>query len=187
MRYAYLSLMLFIFNFVEAMELPCNKMLSLCLSLKIDEEIFQNSLPQELQQKVITYIRDKKEWWYLDKTFQHAGAIASVCFNSTGTQLATGSRDKQAQIFDLVTHEKIVSFQHDDCVRSVCFSPDDNQLATGSAGKKARIFDLASNKRIALFHYDRCINSVRFNSTGTQLATGLAGGKAQIFDLVNNK
>src|ERR1700722_5089222 len=94
-----------------------------------------DTLPSDIQQEIVSFIKPS-QWWYVDKTFKHDEGLNSVCFNPSGTLLATGADDHKARIFDIQTNQEIVSFKHDDYVNSVCFNPSEILLATGADDHK---------------------------------------------------
>ena len=72
--------------------------------------------------------------------FQHGEIVYSVAFNAAGTQLATGSGDKSARVYDLDTGQELQRFAHPDGVRSVAWNATGTQLATGCEDNFARVF-----------------------------------------------
>src|ERR1700722_6527032 len=90
-----------------------------------------DTLPSDIQQEIVSFIKPS-QWWYVDQTFKHDDRVKSVCFNPSGTLLATASNDRTARIFDIQTNKEISSFKHDTWVKSVCFNPSGTLLATAS-------------------------------------------------------
>jgi serine-threonine kinase receptor-associated protein len=72
----------------------------------------------------------------------HKGAVWSAHINRTATQVATGSADYTAKIWDALSGKELSSFQHARIVKSVHFSPDGKKIITGGQDKTLRIFDL---------------------------------------------
>jgi len=72
----------------------------------------------------------------------HKGAVWAVHINSTALQVATGSADYTAKIWDTLTGEELQTFNHSRIIKSVNFSTDNKRLLTGGQDKILRIFDL---------------------------------------------
>jgi WD40 repeat protein len=72
--------------------------------------------------------------------------VTAVAFSPDGAQLATGSLDETARIWDAATGEQQLQVRCDGSVLAVAFSPDGTRLVTGSADKTVRIWDIAIRK-----------------------------------------
>ncbi|HEY9798717.1 MAG TPA: hypothetical protein V6D25_00040 [Leptolyngbyaceae cyanobacterium] len=164
---------------------------------KFQEDIKQGHLkdyyaPQlkSTLQNILDNIREENQ-------FQaHKKPIHSVCFSPDGQQLATGSADGTACLWDLQGNPIGEPFPHGDdiCVWSVCFSPDGQQLATGSTDGIVCLWDLQGNRISKLFQvcsasqsHDNWVLSVKFSPDGQQLATGCADGTVCLWDLQGNQ
>ena len=82
----------------------------------------------------------------LQHTFEHDSIVCCVRFSHDGKYVATGC-NRSAQIFDVVSGQKVCVLEDESTVdsvggfmyvRSVCFSPDGKYLATGSEDKLIR-------------------------------------------------
>lgn len=78
-------------------------------------------------------------------TLAHESVVCCVRFSMDGKYVATGC-NKSAQIYDIMTGEKVCVLQDDQAdtggdlyIRSVCFSPDGKYLATGAEDKLIRV------------------------------------------------
>lgn len=78
-------------------------------------------------------------------TLMHESVVCCVRFSHDGKYVATGC-NRSAQIFDVVTGNKVCVLQDDSVdsvgdlyIRSVCFSPDGRYLATGAEDKLIRV------------------------------------------------
>src|SRR6266478_4303072 len=143
---------------------------------------FLSTAPHDIKTEILHYTKPT-QWWYLNQTFDHNDWVYSVCFNTMGNLLATGSSDKKARIFDIQQKIEVASFDHNDCVLSVCFNTAGNLLATASYDRKARIFNIQHNKEVASFNHNNWVKSVCFNTAGNLLATASSDKKARIFAL----
>jgi serine-threonine kinase receptor-associated protein len=73
----------------------------------------------------------------------HKGAVWSAHINQTASQVATGSADYTAKVWDALSGKELTTFQHSKIVKSVHFSLDGKRLITGGLDKTLRIFDLS--------------------------------------------
>ena len=113
---------------------------------------------------------------------QHGGEVYAVAFSPDGAQLATGSGDGTARVFDTATGADLVRMDHKGEVYAVAFSPDGAQLATGSGDGTARVFDAATGTERVRIDHGGEVYAVAFSPDGAQLATGSGDGTARVFD-----
>jgi outer membrane protein assembly factor BamD (BamD/ComL family) len=62
----------------------------------------------------------------------HEAPVTSVAFSPDSTQLATGSEDRAARIWDTTNARLVCRMFHEDPVLSLAFSPDGTYLASGT-------------------------------------------------------
>ncbi|HZU37612.1 MAG TPA: protein kinase, partial [Gemmataceae bacterium] len=67
--------------------------------------------------------------------------VSSLAIGPDDRTLLTGSRDGQAQLWDLATGRRLGALRHGGAVQAVAFSPDGKTLLTGSAAGKVRLWD----------------------------------------------
>jgi Tol biopolymer transport system component len=98
----------------------------------------------------------------------------SVAFGPDGRQLATGSQDKTAIVWNARMGQKLHTLSgHTLWVSSVAFSPDGKQLATGSRDKTAILWGAQTGQKLrTLSGHTDWVHSVAFSPDGRQLATG---------------
>jgi WD40 repeat protein len=112
----------------------------------------------------------------------HSEGVLSVAWSPNGKQLATGSWDKTARVWDSIARKQAVILGHGGPVLSVAFSPDGKLLATGSGDDAARVWDLATGREQRKFDLGSPVYSVAFTSDGKRLAAGTDKGTVKIWD-----
>jgi hypothetical protein len=103
----------------------------------------------------------------------HTDAVASVCWSSDGSKLASGSQDKSARVWEWPSGKELRTFKdHSDGVTRVCFSPDGKALYTASLDHNARRFDVEKGGLVRLFtgHNDG-ITALAVSPDGKRLIT----------------
>jgi len=114
----------------------------------------------------------------------HGGPVRSVAWSPDGRQVATGSHDHTARIWDATTGEVVRTLDgHGNWVLSVAWSPDGRRVATGSRDKTARIWDATTGEVIrALEGHGDWVRSVAWSPDGRRVATGSSDKTARIWD-----
>src|SRR5205807_4777674 len=90
------------------------------------------------------------------RNLQHNQRVDAVAFNSTGTQLATGSPDGIVRIWDVAKATPIKQIQAHvqpmpSAVYCVAWSPDDKQIVSGSLDHSLKLWDVASGNMVRQF------------------------------------
>ena len=116
---------------------------------------------------------DTETWKPLRKLEGHTEVVYAVAWKPNTHELATGSLDKTARVWNGDTGQCTRTIKdHAEGVMGVAYSPDGKLLATGSLDRSAKIFDTATWKRqSALTAHQEGITRVAFNQNGTRLAT----------------
>ena len=116
---------------------------------------------------------DTETWKPLRKLEGHTEVVYAVAWKPNTYELATGSLDKTARIWNGDTGQCTRTIKdHAEGVMGIAYSPDGKLLATGSLDRSAKIFDTATWKRqSALTAHQEGITRVAFNQNGTRLAT----------------
>lgn len=71
----------------------------------------------------------------------HEDEVLDICFNSTGTRLATASADGTGRVYNVSTATCIAELLgHTGEISKVSFNPSGNMIITGSADHTARLF-----------------------------------------------
>ena len=81
-------------------------------------------------------------------TFRHGDRAVCVAFHPNGRQLASGSCDNTAKVWDLDTGQEVETLRsHIGYVMAVAYSPDGKLLATGSGNRhegEVQLWDTAT-------------------------------------------
>lgn len=104
----------------------------------------------------------------------HQDAVRSIAVSSDGRQVASGSSDKTARVWDVASRAapKILR-GHEGPVNSVVFSPDGLRVATGSDDETVRVWDAENATEMAVLHgHAGSVTSVAFSPDGAFLVTG---------------
>jgi WD40 repeat protein len=101
----------------------------------------------------------------------HYRSVTSVVFSPDGSQIASGSYDNTARIWDARTGQEVAKMNgHTRYVTSVVFSPDGSQIASGSEDNTARIWDARTGQELAnMDGYTNHVTSAVFSSDAQKL------------------
>ncbi len=113
-------------------------------------------------------------------------SAVSAAFNSTGSQLASGSRDGLVHVWAIDGGRELLRIVHGAPVSQIAFHPKINQLVTAAEDGHVRIFDVGGAKLLADFQCPGKIGSASFSPTGDVVAA-LSEGGVSLFDLANRK
>ncbi|MDE5080739.1 MAG: protein kinase [Trichodesmium sp. St15_bin1_1] len=119
----------------------------------------------------------------------HFDSVNSVAFSPNGEMLASGSRDKTIEIWDMKKGKRWFTLTgHGDSVSSVAFSPNGEMLASGSRDKTIEIWDMKKGKRwfTLIGHYD-WVDTVAFSPDNQMLASGGRDKGIEIWNLQKAK
>ena len=116
---------------------------------------------------------DTHTWQPIRKLVGHTEVVYAVAWKPNSIELATGSLDKTACIWDGSTGKLLRTIKdHAEGVMGIAYSPDGKILATGSLDRSAKLFDTATWKRLsALTAHQDGVTRVAFNQNGTRIAT----------------
>lgn len=112
-------------------------------------------------------------------TSGHADAVRAVAVTGDGLQLATGSDDGTAKVWNVLATAEQYTLEHPDAVRSVAYSANSMSLATGGATGGLRVYDMATGELSQT--YAPCsspIEAVAFAPDGTLLLAAIAAQNA---------
>ncbi len=111
--------------------------------------------------------------------------MSAVAFSRDGLLLATGSEDKTAAVWDIVTRERRRTFSHDKWVQAVAISPDGLLLATGSDDGIVRVWSIDGRQDQPLwtFTHQGKVRTVAFSPAEKFLASGGEDRTAKVWGL----
>lgn len=125
-------------------------------------------------------------------TLRHDSPVNAIAFSPDGSQVATASNDRTAQIWNASTGESEMTLRHQRPVRLVRFSPGEDGseakwLATAS-GDQARIWSVETGKPVLTLTLARTeANAIRFSPDGTQVATVRDNGKVSVWAIATGQ
>ncbi|MEG4442407.1 protein kinase [Microcoleus sp. AT9_B5] len=114
---------------------------------------------------------------------QHSDAVGSVVFSPDGLMLASGSKDKTIQIWDLATGKSIRTFPGDSStIWSVAFDSNGTKLATGTGFWRVMLWDLKTGQVIRSLDHTASVWSVALSPDGQLVASGSGDKTTKISD-----
>lgn len=119
---------------------------------------------------------------------QHSDAVGAVAFSPDGLMLASGSKDKTIQIWDLATGKSIRTFEGDSStIWSVAFDSNGTRLATGTGFWRVMLWDLKTGQSIRSLDHAASVWSVAISHDGQLIASGSGDKTAKIWDAENGR
>ena len=112
-----------------------------------------------------------------------------IAFSPDGKYLASGSYEKNINIWSVTTGEHLISLRgHTNYSRSIAFSPDGTFLASGGNDRTVIIWSVATGKMLHLLkgHTDYVL-SVAFSPDGKVLASGGLDGSIRFWNTVTGQ
>jgi len=116
----------------------------------------------------------------------HEALVSDVCFDATGSFVATGSIDRIAKVFDFAGYFCTHSFKnHIGLVSLVRFHPSKLQLVT-VADNEARLYDLKTSALVGTMKdHMTSISSLTFGQVKTGVHQLITGGRDQVISVWN--
>ncbi|MBW3585653.1 MAG: protein kinase [Cyanobacteria bacterium 0813] len=119
---------------------------------------------------------------------QHLDAVGSVAFSPDGLMLASGSKDKTIQIWDLATGKSLRTFAGDSStVWSVAFDSNGTRLATGTGFWRVMLWDLKTGQVIRSLDHTASVWSVALSPDGQLVASGSGDKTTKISDAATGR
>jgi Flp pilus assembly protein TadD len=79
----------------------------------------------------------------------HTQAVSSVAYSPDGKQIATGSNDTTARVWDAGSGAELLVLRgHTSFLISLVYSPDGSRIATTDSGKRVSVWDAKSGKQL---------------------------------------
>ena len=113
-------------------------------------------------------------------------SAVSVAFNSTGSLLASGSRDGLVHIYNSTGERELLRIVHGAPLSRLAFRPKMNQLVTATEDGHVRILDVGGAKLLADFQCPGKVGAVSF-SPGGDVVAALSEGVVSLFDAERRK
>ncbi|MEG4996935.1 protein kinase domain-containing protein [Microcoleus sp. B4-D4] len=136
---------------------------------------------QKLQQQCQAGLRWKNA--KVKNFAQHSDAVGAVAFSPDGLMLASGSKDKTVQIWDLATGKSIRTFAGDSStIWSVAFNSSGTKLATGTGFWRVMLWDLKTGEGTRLLDHTASVWSVAFSPDDKLIASGSGDKTTKISD-----
>lgn len=119
---------------------------------------------------------------------QHSDAVGAVAFSPDGLMLASGSKDKTIQIWDLATGKSIRTFEGDSStIWSVAFDSNGTRLVTGTGFWRVMLWDMKTGQSIRSLDHAASVWSVAISHDGQLIASGSGDKTAKIWDAENGR
>ena len=114
---------------------------------------------------------------------ERAGSVGTLDFSPDGTLLATGLDNLAAEVWDVATHDLVLSLRLEDSANAVAFSPDGTLLVVGERGGVLRIYSVATGLPLRLLAgHEEPITAIAFSPSGDVLVSGSTDGTIVIWD-----
>jgi WD40 repeat protein len=124
---------------------------------------------------------------HLAARLEHEGNVIAVAFSSDGKYLATASQGGTARVWDVTSHEEVVSIKHGKAVNAIVFSPNGEYLATASDDNTARVCETTSGREVARMEHEDWVNTVSFSPDGKYLATASDDSTARVWEAISGQ
>ncbi|MDM8515092.1 DUF1566 domain-containing protein [Desulfobacterales bacterium HSG16] len=140
-----------------------------------------------MQNKFIT-LENQMKHTRLFHILRHRDHVCCVCFSPNGKFLASGSKDRSIELWDVQSGRQILTFKgHEDHVLGVCFSPDGHFLASSSREGLVIVWDTETGRQIRkLDEITRPSWDISFSPNGQYLASGSLENTVHLWEVNKN-
>ncbi|NEP81342.1 MAG: protein kinase [Okeania sp. SIO3B3] len=141
--------------------------------------------PPHVIQPTVLPQPQKSTWKCVSTLTGHFDSVQTVAFSPNGEILASGSRDKTIEIWDMNKGRRWYTLTgHGDSVQTVAFSENGEMLASGSRDKTIEIWDMNKGKRwFTLIGHSDWVDAVTFSPDGEALASGGRDKAIEVWNL----
>ena len=158
---------------------PSRKILARTLDLKHIDSLIQSSSASASASATVSFHSFNPLGMSVDPTLErsfrgHVGAVNSVCFNASCTQLASGGSDHSVIIWNFKPNLRSFKYRgHTAAVQCVAFSPDGGSLASSGADSTIRLWQptVRGASRCVRSAHAGCVRSVQWSADGSLLVT----------------
>ncbi|MFQ5793681.1 MAG: TIR domain-containing protein [Candidatus Bipolaricaulia bacterium] len=112
----------------------------------------------------------------------HESWVFAVAFSPDGSQLATGSVDGTARVWEAESGRQIARMTHQGGVSAVAFNSDSHWVTSASWDGTVRVWEAESGHEIARMTHDGPVVTVTFSPDGRWLASGSNDNTAQVWE-----
>jgi Tol biopolymer transport system component len=112
----------------------------------------------------------------------HSDTVRSVSWRPGGLELASGSDDRTARVWNVTTGEEVLRLPGHEGGMAVSWSPDGRHLATAD-GKAVRVWDRTTAQEV----FRAAAVAISWSRDGRVLATGAGDGTLTIWDVATRR
>ena len=162
-----------------------------------DEYTIINTLPSDVQRKLVCYLIDISALRYalcgnstdvITNTVQtlsgHRNNVNLVSWSPDGKYIVSGSKDNTIKIWDASTGTHVRTLEgHTSWVYSVAWSPDSKYIASSSWDKTIKVWNISSGTCMQILTgHTSCVNSVSWSPDGKHIASGSDDGTIKVWN-----
>lgn len=116
----------------------------------------------------------------------HEDIVNAAVFSKDNLQVATGSLDHTACVWETVSGRLIARMSHAGSVNAVTFSLDGKYLATASDDRTAAVWETTSGKQVASLTHERAVKTVVFSPNNAYIVSASEDCTARVWEMAGN-